>query len=395
MPWQVSTPGGDERMPHAGLSRGIGLAGSISGMLGRIVSRKMPDALPWIRGDGLPRSIRSANVGLTGRCNLHCVMCSAGHSQRFRASNRPHRQLSELAFDRFLEAVKDVPTVSISGRGEPLLADGVTDKLRSLREACPRGSILLTTNGSLLRTQRLVEQVLGRVNALHVSVNGLDSSYDEIMRGSRFSRIVENLRMIQEARGRFPSFKELAVTYVVMRQNVGHIVAAAAFFKDLGLDGIIYREMSVCDPSLRSDSIRFDPHLHMAAEKELRKAASFAEPNGFWVSCEDMFPENAKISDEPPRSLWKKRNDLVARCSRPWTEFLVDEEGDVRICCLRNTHIGNLNRMGFDEIWNGREARNYRKGLLEGKPYKHCRDCRLLFPNRQESFENLIDVIRR
>lgn len=71
------------------------------------------------------------------------------------------------------------------------------------------------------------------------------------------------------------------------------------------------------------------------------------------------------------------------------------EEGNVLICCLRNTHIGNLNELSFDEIWNGREARNYRKGLLEKRPYKHCLDCRLLFPDRRESFENLIGVAQR
>ncbi len=81
---------------------------------------------------------------------------------------------------------------------------------------------------------------------------------------------------------------------------------------------------------------------------------------------------------------------MVSKCSRPWSEFLVDEEGNVLICCIRNMRIGNLNESRFAEIWNGEEAGNYRQGLVEGRPYKHCQACRMLFPDRTESYVNLI-----
>ena len=72
----------------------------------------------------------------------------------------------------------------------------------------------------------------------------------------------------------------------------------------------------------------------------------------------------------------------------------MDEEGNLLICCLQNTRIGNLNEKDFHAIWNGSEAENFRKGLMKNRPYKHCRDCRLLFPERKENYENLINLAK-
>lgn len=335
--------------------------------------------------------ITSVNIGLTGKCNLRCIMCSAGHSLHFSGLSRPHTELSDLAFERLLAALGDVDVVSISGRGELLLATNLPEKLKRIRKASPRARLLLTTNGTLLRGKAFIEQILEQIDALHISANGIHSSYDAIMHGGRFERLLENMEEIAAVAKRYEHFNELAVGYVIMRQNVEHISKAAHIYRDIGFDGIIYRELSVCDERLREESIRYDTRLLEKAKKEIQAAESCAEPNRFWVSSLDLFPAQSSAA-ESWRTRFKKGNSpLISKCGRPWTEFLVDEEGNVLICCIRNTRIGNLNESAFLGIWNCDEAVRYREGLINGKPYKHCRNCRVLYPDEKEHYENMIN----
>jgi molybdenum cofactor biosynthesis enzyme MoaA len=63
-------------------------------------------------------------------------------------------------------------------------------------------------------------------------------------------------------------------------------------------------------------------------------------------------------------------------CSKPFTWFEVSRgkaEGDVFVCCPAwlDTPIGNLDRQSVDEAWNGRQARDIRRSILDGS-FEYC-----------------------
>lgn len=65
-------------------------------------------------------------------------------------------------------------------------------------------------------------------------------------------------------------------------------------------------------------------------------------------------------------------------CSQPFTRFEVlgggGHRGDVFFCCQSwiKTSIGNMRKRSVQEIWNGREARDVRRSILDGS-FRHCR----------------------
>jgi MoaA/NifB/PqqE/SkfB family radical SAM enzyme len=64
---------------------------------------------------------------------------------------------------------------------------------------------------------------------------------------------------------------------------------------------------------------------------------------------------------------------LVEKCHYPWYFLLIDTDGDVRPCCWAVTSWGNLNKLSFEEVWNGEGARTMRQRFINNDIPESCR----------------------
>jgi radical SAM protein with 4Fe4S-binding SPASM domain len=65
-------------------------------------------------------------------------------------------------------------------------------------------------------------------------------------------------------------------------------------------------------------------------------------------------------------------------CTRPFSDAIINRNGEVFPCCFGAPPMGFLKYQGFDEIWNGKDWQEFRRGLAEGDPPPCCRRCHLL-----------------
>jgi radical SAM protein with 4Fe4S-binding SPASM domain len=67
------------------------------------------------------------------------------------------------------------------------------------------------------------------------------------------------------------------------------------------------------------------------------------------------------------------------RCAKPFRELSINYNGDIAICCndWRGTYAcGNINKLGLDEIWQGKPFTLARKALYNGqRTFKPCLGC--------------------
>lgn len=67
-------------------------------------------------------------------------------------------------------------------------------------------------------------------------------------------------------------------------------------------------------------------------------------------------------------------------CAAPWNHFFVQQDGDVRVCCMvggQGEVLGNINEQSWEDIWYGEKYQNLRKKFLERDPetLKYCKHC--------------------
>lgn len=67
-------------------------------------------------------------------------------------------------------------------------------------------------------------------------------------------------------------------------------------------------------------------------------------------------------------------------CAAPWNHFFVQQDGDVRVCCMvggEGEVLGNINESTWEDIWEGEKFQDLRKRFLEkdSETLKYCKHC--------------------
>ncbi len=110
-------------------------------------------------------------------CSMDCIYCEAGATTFL----SPHRSefydtaeiIAEL--DEFLSRKPEVDYITFSGAGEPTLHSGIGRIVKFLKGKYPHYKICLITNGILLGSEQMIEELAG----IDLVVPSLDAADDE------------------------------------------------------------------------------------------------------------------------------------------------------------------------------------------------------------------------
>jgi radical SAM protein with 4Fe4S-binding SPASM domain len=325
----------------------------------------------------MPDLPRAVQVEVTGSCNLACAMCLVNYRPRI------GRKTGAMCFHTFrtlVDALPELDRVTLQGLGEPLLAP---DLDRMIAYATARGAeVGFNTNGMLLMPGRARSLVASGLSWLHVSLDGATAAtYESIRAGADFERVCANVAGLVEAKRELGSdTPRLSLVFVAMRRNVEELPALVRLTHELGVGRLFVQNLS----HSFSDT---DPSGSYA---DIRR---FAESEALW-SGEDRVAADARFDDASavaaelgvdlrlPRRHEQEPERAAARgCDWPFASAYVTHRGEVQPCCMvmgaDRAVLGRLEERGFDEIWAGKEYREFRRGLVDGDPPDVCRGCSL------------------
>ncbi|MBG0791671.1 MAG: radical SAM protein [Desulfovibrionaceae bacterium] len=193
------------------------------------------DSLPRETGEVLPPlHIRLKPINA---CNHGCRYCA------YRADalqlGKDMRVSDSIPRDRMMAIIEDiidmgVKGVTFSGGGEPLFYPHMAEVLRRLVDSPVKFATL--TNGGLL-TGEVAEMFALHGSWVRVSMDGWDNASYTRYRGvsdGEYDRILANIDAFKQHGG--PC--RLGVSFIVDKENVGHIFEAAERVKDHGADSI-------------------------------------------------------------------------------------------------------------------------------------------------------------
>ncbi len=123
----------------------------------------------------------------TNRCNASCTMCA--HDKM----TRPKGTMPYELFSELVDQAKGLgaTTISVFGFGEPLLDDGLAEKI----EGCEYYGLdtFITTNGSICTWERMYDLFVAGLDHIRFSIHGLYDNYEKIHKGLRFDNVMTNL----------------------------------------------------------------------------------------------------------------------------------------------------------------------------------------------------------
>ncbi len=335
-----------------------------------------------LRGDKVLKTKPvSMVVSLTGKCNLNCVMCGESGLK---------------SWDIPVSIVEEIKSLypylkSIQWRGGEAFLSPYFVGLVETALQYPHLEQSLNTNGLLIDEAWAERLARGNFNVIF-SIDGIClKTYEAVMRGGKFEKLLNSLRLIKNAREKTNSKMKISMTFIIMKANYQDLPYLVDFAKEYGIDELRvtklapYGQHSFYDESILSDIL-----VCNEVKQYLRKIAVDA-PNNRITFCNwfggieiDEAPNKISVDevlkDVPAKNLSNNYADGKI-CMAPWQNLFINTGGDIFPHCFCATKLGNISSGSLSSFWNGAVMRSLRVPDPKCRPTKLSR-CEEVFLNK-------------
>ena len=219
-------------------------------------------------------SYKNVYIELSSKCNLNCTIC-------YRKSwNELPSDMTEEMLYKIFDEVKDKDIeIILGGIGEPTFSPYIMKAIQLFQFH----QLTLTTNGTLLDEQ-LIKTIIGKVDKIVVSIDGLADKFQEI-RGFEFKKVVDNLRALNELR--FKNAMEspqIIIEFVASKDNIDSVFGVMDLAADLRASSVIISNLIPQDYESRN-KILYSRYENRNMQKVFNRIKIHSLRKGINVYC--------------------------------------------------------------------------------------------------------------
>jgi len=333
-----------------------------------------------LSGDAAKMGPFIVDIGLTTRCNLHCLGCPYHSPSAKEDTLLPlprNRTVPDIPLDSLKQLCSDLKklntySINITGAGEPMLHTDITDFVYTAKASGLH--INLFTNGTLLDEASIKSFIDAKMDNIRVSLWATSTEeYKLNYPGTNtafFKKVLNNMKLItrlkEERKIKLPN---LTIFNVVGSNNLQSIDAMVDLAHEVGCNRLFFHPLVNHREALTPYALSKDEKKLFAIS--LRQAKK--RLNAFSI---DHNINNILFLLKQKKNAW-----LKIPCYVSWYHSKVMSDGSVRPCPPCDLTFGNLYEKPFREIWNGPEIRAFRrqtftrKGLVSVGEYCNCSSC--------------------
>lgn len=307
-----------------------------------------------------------------GQCNLACRMCPVV----LRGDGGPGKPPAFMPFETFcslIEQFEGVRELHLQGLGEPLLHPRFFDMVRY---AASRGiEVSTNTNLTALSDRRAEQCVRSGLARMHVSLDAADpAAYEYIRVGSRYGRVVSNLKKVNDAKNRFNALlPEIRLVAVAMRRNLGELPGLVRLAHQHGIAHVSVQHLAHDFSESSLPGKYADMRAFVDSQTLLGEDAARVE---HWFTKAREEAQRLEIDLKLPRITQEPRQP---GCDWPWRGAYVAYSGEAMPCCMVATpdrvNFGNMAREGVVQVWDNAAYHRFRDRLASDSPPEICRGC--------------------
>ncbi len=288
------------------------------------------------------------NFDLTNGCNINCIMCG-NVPNKTRATQYVMPQ--EVFENSLLPVFGFAQDFSYGCYFEPLMTPYFDEALpRLAQHLVPgiRGDMI--TNAVLLTEARAQMAVDANVfKKIRVSVDGATAkTFEEIRKGSRFNRVIENVRNLAAYRDSKGSDLEIEFNFTKMRQNIHELPDVVKLAHDCGVTSVSTHKLAPddCRPIDKAYYDRIMYYVGQARNLARELGIAYSGQDDYEVIAADATPKPSLEKTEP-----EDTSNYVCEFSKKWLLVTLDPWGNVSIPCKRTLgKLGNITRQSFRDL---------------------------------------------
>lgn len=319
-------------------------------------------------------------IGADNRCNLKCGFCMAAADREKGMLHIQDRRMEHNAieiFRRLKPFMRYWKYLSVTGPGESLLNPRLPEILGMIR-AESDCVIVITTNGVTIDEGLADSFIENRIHEIAISLDSLTKEvYEELRLNAKFEDVMAAIDRLNSAKSRRGSqLPRISATPNFMTLNIRELPSFIDFAVAKGIYKIQATPTQIYRRSWVDRSLLYHPDLtrKMAEEADRRARQSGIEfSNGLeMVYLNRNEGLMGKLLGRKPE---KRFPDDPSECLKPWMSLYIEPDGEVRPCCYQSPIYGNIFESDLEKLWNGTEARQLRKQMIEDDLPQACREC--------------------
>ncbi len=338
--------------------------------------------------DGYSFNPKGISVLVTKNCNLRCKMCHFYHSSLGEVKLNPQINKKNIVDIKVIEnLVKNwkgiKPYITLTG-GEPTLHPQIEEIIKLIKN---KGFVCtMVSNGALLKEK--AEAILDAgLDILAVSIDGNGEIHDNIRGVSgTYNRAIEAIRGINKLKIKKKTPRPLIfLNTTMLAENLNYFEHLVNLANKLKADGINFQHLwlQTENMNLKHNSCTSDFKINNKVKLEVDNNSVDTEKLFLEIekirkkhSFINIFPDlNFKQTKEYYTNLEEFIFNSPSFCS--W--FFASVQTDGRVTHCKEIEMGNLSSSSFQEIWNSKKFRHFRKEIKKKSRFPICSRCCLYF----------------
>jgi radical SAM protein with 4Fe4S-binding SPASM domain len=328
------------------------------------------------------RGIKSTKVAypstimleLTNQCNLACTTCPREYDYG-KAMDKGQMDV-ESAKKIIDELWPFLDSIGLTGMGETFLYKEIDEIVNYIKNKNNGIIISVSTNAVLPNFIEKISDLLGKIDTIQVSIDGLDDVYENIRKNSSFQILDRNLRILSNMAKNTST--DIMLNMVVTTENYKHMPLLIAYAKEIGVK---YMDFTL---------------FNLASVTNIESSYyNFYNSFEFKKTIDDL----EKTIKNTPEVLVTERNfktdNSFQKCPFPWTHFYICWNGFVAPCCAKpfpkELNFGNVFNNKVINILNSESYRRFRTLWLKNVPHDFCNKCHFIDIEPIKTTANRID----
>lgn len=298
---------------------------------------------------------------LTNLCNLACTTCARQYDYgKQMDKGRMNKNEALRVID---ELWPYLDSIGLTGMGETFLYDDIHEIVEYIKSKNKGIIISVSTNAVLPDFIDRVDSVLGKIDTIQVSIDGLDEVYEKIRVKSSFRTLDTNLKLL--AQKAHKTGTDIMLNMVVTKENFRHMPRLVGYARDAG---VRFMDFTLLNLASVTNIDRSYYRFYQSAE--------FLE---VLSELEDAIRNTPEVN-VTERNF--KTENSFQKCPYPWSHFYISWDGYVPPCCVKpfpkELNFGNVVGKKAIDVFNSADYRKFRTMWYDNKAPGFCNKCHFL-----------------
>lgn len=315
------------------------------------------------------KSIKSKKVAypstimleLTNHCNLACTTCPREYDYG------KEMDKGNMSLDSAKKIIDEVwpylDSIGLTGMGETFLYKEIDEIVDYIKEKNKGIIISVSTNAVLPGFVEKVSGLIGKIDTIQVSIDGLDDIYETIRKKSDFKLLDKNLRFLSQMTKNTGT--DVMLNMVVTKENFKQMTLLIKYAKEINIK---YMDFTL---------------FNLASVTGIEQSYyTFYQSDDFQKTIKELEETIRNTPDVLVTERNFKTDNSFQKCPFPWTHFYISWDGYVPPCCAKpfpkELNFGNVFNAKIIDILNSNQYKEFRTLWCKNTPPSFCKKCHFI-----------------